>query len=177
MFRHLQKRVRAAELMKSSSLPPSMARRERVKSACTRLEDAKKSCDENLGSRNSVRSSNVTSPPLERCRSAMSLLPQRGNNLAAILRCQVSRCLSERCLSVCYTGNRSHHAISHFCLCFREKLEREIKDKMEEKRREQEIRMRESWIGRNPVWRALRSAARYDSLQVRSPYAYHFSAR
>ncbi|XP_076657386.1 uncharacterized protein LOC143361681 isoform X2 [Halictus rubicundus] len=133
-YRHLQKRVRAAELMKSSSLPPSMARRERVKSACTRLEEAKKNCDENLGSRNSLRLSNVTSPPLERCRSAMSLLPQRGNNLAAILRCQVSR----------------------------EKLEREIKEKMEEKRREQETRMRESWIGRNPVWRALRSAARHD---------------
>ncbi|XP_076657388.1 uncharacterized protein LOC143361681 isoform X4 [Halictus rubicundus] len=105
-YRHLQKRVRAAELMKSSSLPPSMARRERVKSACTRLEEAKKNCDENLGSRNSLRLSNVTSPPLERCRSAMSLLPQRGNNLAAILRCQVSRCLSERCLFVRCVRNR-----------------------------------------------------------------------
>nr|XP_031825643.1 protein FAM161A [Nomia melanderi]XP_031825644.1 protein FAM161A [Nomia melanderi] len=133
-YRHLQKRVRAAELMKSSCLPPSMARRERVKSACTRLRDTNKSCNENLGSRSSLQLSNVTSPSMERCRSAMSLLPARGNNLAAILRCQVSR----------------------------EKLEREIKEKMEEKRREQAIRMRESFIGRNPVWRALRSAARHD---------------
>ncbi|XP_078036053.1 protein FAM161A-like [Augochlora pura] len=135
-YRDLQKKVRAAELMKSSCLPPSMARRERVRSAfqCTHFKDVKESCNENFGSRNSIESSNVTSPPLERCRSAMSLLPQRGNNLAAILRCQVSR----------------------------EKLEREIKEKMEEKRREQETRMRESLIGRHPVWRALRSAARHD---------------
>lgn len=38
---------------------------------------------------------------------------------------------------------------------------------MEEKRREQAIRIKESLIGRNPVWRALRSAARYDFLEVR----------
>nr|XP_033328223.1 protein FAM161A isoform X1 [Megalopta genalis]XP_033328224.1 protein FAM161A isoform X1 [Megalopta genalis]XP_033328225.1 protein FAM161A isoform X1 [Megalopta genalis] len=133
-YRDLQKKVRAAELMKSSCLPPSMARRERVRSACTHFKGAKESCNENFGSRNSVESSNVTSSPLERCRSAMSLLPQRGNNLAAILRCQVSR----------------------------EKLEREIKEKMEEKRREQEMRMRESLIGRDPAWRALRAAARHD---------------
>ncbi|XP_076637313.1 protein FAM161A-like [Colletes latitarsis] len=133
-YRQLQKRVRAAELMKSSSLPPSMARRERVKSACTRLQSTGKNCNESTESKNSSQLSNDTSMPLERCRSAMSLLPLRGNNLAAILRCQMSR----------------------------EKLEREIREKMEAKRREQAIRMRESMIGRNPVWRALRSAARHE---------------
>ncbi|XP_053985596.1 protein FAM161A [Hylaeus volcanicus] len=133
-YRQLQKRVRAAELMKSSSLPPSMARRERVKSASTRLQDTSKNCNENPESKNSSRLSNSASMPLERSRSAMSLLPLRGNNLAAILRCQMSR----------------------------EKLEREIREKMEEKRREQAIRTRESMIGRNPVWRALRSAARHE---------------
>ncbi|XP_043255067.1 protein FAM161A [Colletes gigas] len=133
-YRQLQKRVRAAELMKSSSLPPSMARRERVKSACTRLQSTGKNCNESNESKNSSQLSNNTSMPLERCRSAMSLLPLRGNNLAAILRCQMSR----------------------------EKLEREIREKMEAKRREQAIRMRESMIGRNPVWRALRSAARHE---------------
>lgn len=45
----------------------------------------------------------------------------------------------------------------------RERLEREIREKMEEKRREQEAKLRESLIGRNPVWRDLRSAARCDS--------------
>ncbi|XP_076164411.1 protein FAM161A-like isoform X2 [Ptiloglossa arizonensis] len=132
-YRQLQKRVRAAELMKSSSLPPSMARRERVKSACTRLQGTDKNCNESPESKNS-QLSNSSSMPLERCRSAMSLLPLRGNNLAAILRCQMSR----------------------------EKLEREIREKMEEKRREQAIRIKESLIGRNPVWRALRSAARHE---------------
>ncbi|XP_031774073.1 protein FAM161A isoform X1 [Apis florea] len=106
--RQLQKRLRAAQLMKSSSLPPSMARRERIKSACTRLQ--------------------------KRCKSMMPLLPIRGNNLAAILRCQVSR----------------------------EKLEREIREKMEERRREQAVKIRQSLIGRNPVWRALRSAVRHE---------------
>ncbi|XP_015439693.1 PREDICTED: protein FAM161A [Dufourea novaeangliae] len=133
-YRHLQKRVRAAELMKSSCLPPSMARRERVKSTYTRIQDTKKSSNESIECRNSSQLSSSTSVPLERCRSAMSLLPVRGNNLAAILRCQMSR----------------------------EKLEREIKEKMEEKRREQALRLKESYVGRNPVWRALRSSARHD---------------
>ncbi|XP_076666287.1 uncharacterized protein LOC143367903 isoform X4 [Andrena cerasifolii] len=128
-----QKRVRAAELMKSSSLPPSMARRERVKSACTDLQDAVRSCNGSTESRNSSQLSDSTPMPLERCKSA-SLLPLRGNNLAAILRCQISR----------------------------EKLEREIRERMEEKRREQGIKIRESFVGRNPVWRALRSATRHE---------------
>lgn len=33
---------------------------------------------------------------------------------------------------------------------------------MEEKRREQAIKIKQSLIGRNPVWRALRSAVRCD---------------
>ena len=131
-YRQLQKRVRAAELMKSSTLPPSMARRERVKSACTDLQDAVRSCNESTESRNSQLSNSIPMP-LERCKSA-SLLPLRGNNLAAILRCQISR----------------------------EKLEREIRERMEEKRREQGIKIRESFVGRNPVWRALRSATRHE---------------
>lgn len=36
---------------------------------------------------------------------------------------------------------------------------------MEEKRREQTAKIRQSLIGRNPVWRALRSAARCDFLK------------
>lgn len=52
-------------------------------------------------------------------------------------------------------------------VCCREKLEREIHEKMEEKRREQALKMRESLIGRNPAWKALRSATRYDSFKIR----------
>lgn len=75
--------MRAAELLKSSSLPPSMARRERVKSACAHLQESNKDDDE------SVTPATTTS---ERTRSAMtSILSSRGNNLAAILRCQASR--------------------------------------------------------------------------------------
>ncbi|XP_034192902.2 uncharacterized protein LOC117610073 [Osmia lignaria lignaria] len=131
-YRQLQKKIRAAQLMKSSSLPPSMARRERVKSTCTRLRSTM--MNENTENGNTSRLSSNTSIPLEGYRSMMSLLPLRGNNLAAILRCQMSR----------------------------EKLEREIRDRMEEKRKEQEMKLRESLIGRNPVWRALRSAARHE---------------
>lgn len=74
--------------MKSSSLPPSMARRERVKSACTRLQNTVKNCNEDIKDKN-VSDNNLT--PLETHKSTMPILPIRGNNLAAILRCQVSR--------------------------------------------------------------------------------------
>lgn len=43
----------------------------------------------------------------------------------------------------------------------REKLEHEIRERMEEKRREQMLKIRETLISRKPEWRALRSAARY----------------
>lgn len=132
--RQLQKRLRAAQLMKSSSLPPSMARRERIKSACTHLQSTFKDCNKNIENKNVSQMSNDNSISLERCKSMMPLLPIRGNNLAAILRCQVSR----------------------------EKLEREIREKMEERRREQAVKIRQSLIGRNPVWRALRSAVRHE---------------
>ncbi|XP_011629950.1 protein FAM161A isoform X2 [Pogonomyrmex barbatus] len=126
-YRQLRKRVRAAEMLKSSSLPPSMARRERVKSACAHLEDVAPDKDED----ESVTP--VTTS--DRARSAMtSMLSSRGNNLAAILRCQASR----------------------------EKLERDIRERMDEKRREQMLKIRESLIGRKPAWRALRSAARHE---------------
>ncbi|KAG7204078.1 hypothetical protein KM043_001929 [Ampulex compressa] len=134
-YRQLKKRIRAAELMKSSSLPPSMARRERVKSACGHLENTQKGLDDIVADgKESSRFSSITAMPSERSRSVMTSLPAQGNNLAAILRCQASR----------------------------EKLEREIKERMEEKRREQIIKMRENLIGRRPVWRALRSAARHE---------------
>ncbi|OAD58342.1 hypothetical protein WN48_11304 [Eufriesea mexicana] len=131
-YRQLQKRLRAAQLMKSSSLPPSMARRERIKSAYTRLQNTIKNCNENTDDKNVSQLSSNNLMPLKRCKSMMSLLPIQGNNLAAILRCQVSR----------------------------EKLEREIRERMEEKRREQATKIKQSLIGRNPVWKALRSAAR-----------------
>ncbi|XP_071578749.1 protein FAM161A-like [Temnothorax nylanderi] len=126
-YRQLRKRVRAAELLKSSSLPPSMARRERVKSACAHLQDVEPNKDEDEFVTPAITS--------ERTRSAMtSILSSRGNNLAAILRCQASR----------------------------EKLEREIRERMEEKRREQILKFRETLIGRKPAWKALRSAARHE---------------
>ncbi|KAL6256345.1 hypothetical protein P5V15_012462 [Pogonomyrmex californicus] len=126
-YRQLRKRVRAAEMLKSSSLPPSMARRERVKSACAHLEDVAPDKDED----ESVTPATTS----DRARSAMtSMLSSRGNNLAAILRCQASR----------------------------EKLERDIRERMDEKRREQMLKIRESLIGRKPAWRALRSAARHE---------------
>ncbi|XP_053597543.1 protein FAM161A [Microplitis demolitor] len=132
-FRQMQKKIRAAELMKSSSLPPSMARRERIKSACIpRARNC--SNDECRRNEESLRVCSSTPMTSERSRSVMTNLSGRGNNLAAILRCQASR----------------------------EKLEREIQEKMEEKAREYAIRMRESWTGRKPAWRALRHAARKD---------------
>ncbi|KAK9306055.1 hypothetical protein QLX08_003118 [Tetragonisca angustula] len=132
-YRQLQKRLRAAQLMKSSSLPPSMARRERVKSTCIRLRNTNKNYNENMD-KNVSQLTNNNLMPLERYKSMVPFLPIRGNNLAAILRCQVSR----------------------------EKLEREIRDKMEERRREQAIKIKQSLIGRNPVWRALRCSARHE---------------
>ncbi|XP_026829911.1 protein FAM161A isoform X2 [Ooceraea biroi] len=127
-YRQLRKRVRAAELLKSSSLPPSMARRERVKSAYARLQDKDKDEDENETATPAPTASDTV-------RSVMtSAMSSRGNNLAAILRCQASR----------------------------EKLEREIRERMEEKRREQVLRFRETLISRKPAWRALRSAARHE---------------
>lgn len=86
--------MRAAELLKSSSLPPSMARRERVKSACAHLQDTSKkdADDDELAADNSEYSRLIDTPATsDRTRSAMTMLSSRGNNLAAILRCQASR--------------------------------------------------------------------------------------
>lgn len=76
--------------MKSSSLPPSMARRERVKSTCIRLQNINKNYTENID-KNVSHLTNNNLMPLERYKSMVPFLPIRGNNLAAILRCQVSR--------------------------------------------------------------------------------------
>ena len=62
---------------------------------------------------------------------------------------------------VCEKGIR--HAINAFSRVRREKLAREIQERLEERRREQMLRMRKTLIGRKPAWRALRSAARYVS--------------
>ncbi|KYN38800.1 hypothetical protein ALC56_06799 [Trachymyrmex septentrionalis] len=127
-YRQLRKRLRAAEMLKSSSLPPSMARRERVKSACAHFQDVEPNKDDD-------ESVIPTTTMSDRTRSALtSALSSRGNNLAAILRCQASR----------------------------EKLEREIQERMEEKRREQILKFRETLIGRKPAWKALRSATRHE---------------
>ncbi|KAG5319057.1 F161A protein, partial [Acromyrmex heyeri] len=127
-YRQLRKRLRAAEMLKSSSLPPSMARRERVKSACAHFQDMEPNKDDD-------ESVIPTTTMSDRTRSALtSALSSRGNNLAAILRCQASR----------------------------EKLEREIQERMEEKRREQILKFRETLIGRKPAWKALRSDARHE---------------
>ncbi|KAG5309610.1 F161A protein, partial [Acromyrmex insinuator] len=127
-YRQLRKRLRAAEMLKSSSLPPSMARRERVKSAYAHFQDMEPNKDDD-------ESVIPTTTMSDRTRSALtSALSSRGNNLAAILRCQASR----------------------------EKLEREIQERMEEKRREQILKFRETLIGRKPAWKALRSAARHE---------------
>ncbi|XP_014477725.1 PREDICTED: protein FAM161A [Dinoponera quadriceps] len=137
-YRQLRKRVRAAELLKSSSLPPSMARRERVKSACAHLQDTSKKDDDDddeFAADNSEYSRLIDTPAIsDRARSAMTMLSSHGNNLAAVLRCQASR----------------------------EKLEREIRERMEEKRREQMLKIKETLIGRKPAWRALRSATRHE---------------
>lgn len=44
-------------------------------------------------------------------------------------------------------------------------MEREIQEKLEERRREEFIKIRESLIGQKPAWKALRSAARYKKFQ------------
>ncbi|XP_015120006.1 protein FAM161A isoform X2 [Diachasma alloeum] len=130
-FRQLQKKIRAAELMKSSSLPPSMARRERIKSAYVpRMRNCVN--QESKRSEESFRMCSTTPLTSERSRSAMTDTSVRGNNLAAILRCQASR----------------------------EKLEREIQEKLEEQARAHAIRVRESMTARKPAWRALRHATR-----------------
>lgn len=77
--------------MKSSSLPPSMARRERVKSARTRLQNTVKNCNEDIKDKNVSQLPDNNLTPVETHKSTMPILPIRGNNLAAILRCQVSR--------------------------------------------------------------------------------------
>lgn len=72
-------------MLKSSSLPPSMARRERVKSACAHLRDVEPDKDDD-------ESVIPTTTMSDGTRSALtSALSSRGNNLAAILRCQASR--------------------------------------------------------------------------------------
>lgn len=89
-FRQVQKKVRAAELMKASSLPPSMAQRERIKSACiTRSRHCTR--QDTRRTDESMRICSVTPVTSERSRSVMTDLSGRGNNLAAILRCQASR--------------------------------------------------------------------------------------
>ncbi|XP_043475232.1 protein FAM161A isoform X2 [Leptopilina heterotoma] len=136
-YRSIQKKMRASELMKSSNLPPSMARRERLRSTSlhSQCSTAKESANEkNCESRESSRIYNDSSLQLIRSKSALAALPIRGNNLAAVLRCQASR----------------------------EKMEREIQEKLDEKRREEFIRIRESLIGQKPAWKALRSAARHE---------------
>lgn len=88
--RQLQKKVRAAELLKSASLPPSMARRERVKSVILQTPsyiDEKQLCQAGQ----SPEICSATPVTSERSRSGMTELSTRGNNLAAILRCQASR--------------------------------------------------------------------------------------
>lgn len=81
-------------MMKSSTLPPSMARRERLRSTslhsqCSTTKES--SIDRNCEGRESLRISNDSPLQLIRSRSALAALPVRGNNLAAVLRCQASR--------------------------------------------------------------------------------------
>ncbi|XP_043274308.1 protein FAM161A isoform X2 [Venturia canescens] len=132
-YRQLQKKVRAAELLKSASLPPSMARRERVKSTILQSPNYVDEKEGDDGGDN-IEICSATPVTSERSRSAMTELSSRGNNLAAILRCQASR----------------------------DKLEREIRAKMEEEHRERMMKLRSDLIGRKPAWRALRQAARQE---------------
>lgn len=88
--RQMQKKIRAVELLKSSALPPSMARRERIKSACIpRVRNC--SNDECHRTEESLRVCSSTPITSERSRSVLTNQSCRGNNLAAILRCQASR--------------------------------------------------------------------------------------
>lgn len=59
-----------------------------------------------------------------------------------------------------FSGYTIKERLTLLDLHYSEKLERDIREKMEAKRREQAGRIRESLMARNPVWRALRSAAR-----------------
>ncbi|XP_011503618.1 PREDICTED: protein FAM161A [Ceratosolen solmsi marchali] len=137
-FRNLQKRIRAIELMRSSSLSPSMARRSCCKSSSS-SRSLKASSEErrhrSVGCDNSSIVFNRNTPLFsERSRPSTittTFLPH-GNNLAALLRAQVSR----------------------------EKLERDIKKQLEENRQDQMLRLRKALISKKPAWRALRSAAR-----------------
>ncbi|XP_011312739.1 uncharacterized protein [Fopius arisanus] len=130
-LRQLQKKIRAAELMKVSSLPPSMARRERIKSGYI---PKTRTCvnQEIQRSEENFRTCRMTPLTSERSPSALTDTSVRGNNLAAILRCQASR----------------------------KKLEKQIQEQLEEKARVHAIQMREFLRGRNPAWRALRYASR-----------------
>lgn len=99
--RNLQKRIRAVELLKSSSLPPSMARRNRCKSAMSSgslqtkssCDERRRSCSSPTGGTDSVALSRGTPLPSERSRSSAmtTALPPHGTNLAALLRAQASR--------------------------------------------------------------------------------------
>ncbi|XP_046628946.1 protein FAM161A isoform X4 [Neodiprion virginianus] len=140
LYRSLRKKVRASELLKSSSLPPSMAARERMRSVNGEFVSLSRELgiERVCGGRESTGAS-VTPLPSERSRSAMTStsLSTKGTNLAAVLRCQASR----------------------------EKMEREIQERMEERRREQFLKSRESVVRRRPAWRALRAAARHEHEQ------------
>ncbi|CAB0042294.1 unnamed protein product [Trichogramma brassicae] len=116
-FRNIQKRIRAAELLRSSSLPPSMARRDRCKSATSLLSSsiASKSPEDHQQPNKSKTSGGSSSQagggevpsgradtPLSSSLRAHSLamttasLPPHGNNIAAMLRAQASRHEHER---------------------------------------------------------------------------------
>lgn len=79
--------------MNSSSLPPSMARRERIKSAHAHLHDM--SSRDDIVAVNDLRGNNetfrITPMTSNRTTSTMTVLSSQGNNLASILRCQASR--------------------------------------------------------------------------------------
>ncbi|XP_012265980.2 protein FAM161A isoform X1 [Athalia rosae] len=135
-YRTLAKKVRASELLKTSSLPPSMAARARIKSASGDSNNLSGRASERVREGRESTGASVTPLPSERSRSAMTTtsLSTKGTNLAALLRCQASR----------------------------EKMEREIQDRMEERRREQFLKTRESVVRCRPAWRALRAAARHE---------------
>ena len=85
------------ELMKTSSLPPSTAKRDKCKSTSARSHNSRKSSSgERIRSgRESVALSRGTSLPSERSKSSAmtTVLPPNGINLAAILRAQAARFL------------------------------------------------------------------------------------
>ena len=71
---------------------------------------------------------------------------------------RASSCEPERVL--CENRDREEE-IGWNKMIFREKMEREVQQRLEEKRYEQMLRLRKALIGRKPAWRALRSAARF----------------